>query len=147
MATVKLDVSNTENALRRLRDRAPDGAKQAAQRMSDVGERAIKMELSRSSHSPFTKTPSKPYADPPSLITGALRASVRQTRLYRDGDSWIAHVAPTTVYARIQELGGVTGWQYRTRLPPRPYVKPAIVQWRMKYRDAAVSAFREYTGL
>jgi phage gpG-like protein len=145
VADVTVNTDNLVNALHRIQHRAPNGAKQAAQRMSDVGERAIKLELSRSSHSSGTKTPSKAYVDPPSLISGRLRESVRQTRLYQVGMTWIAHVAPTTVYARIQELGGWAGWQHKSHLPPRPYVRPALNRWSTKARDAAVHAFHQYT--
>jgi phage gpG-like protein len=135
-------------ALRQIQERADESTRQMAITMSAVGERAIKAELSRSSHPARTKTPSRPFADPPSLITGRLRASVRRTRLYASGPhEYTARVAPTTVYARIQELGGVTGWEHRTRLPPRPYVRPAINRHTSAARKAAIQVFRQFTGL
>lgn len=134
-------------ALDRLIKVAPDAAKQASESMGAVGERAVKLELSRSSHSPGTKTPSRAFTDPPSLITGRLRESVRRTRVYSSGSQWITNIAPTTVYARIQELGGITGRGHKTRLPPRPYVRPAMRRWAEKYRGAAVRAFGEEAGI
>jgi phage gpG-like protein len=134
-------------ALKRLIDDAPDAAREASKSMGTVGERAIKLELSRSSHARGTKTPSRPFADPPSLISGRLRESVRRTRVWSSGSQYGVNVAPTTVYARIQELGGVAGRGHKTRLPPRPYVRPALKRWAEKYRNAAVRAFGDETGL
>jgi hypothetical protein len=134
-------------ALERIINRAPAGAKAASHDMGAVGERGIKLELSLSSHDRNTITPSRPFADPPSLISGRLRESVRVTRSYSAGQQWITHIAPTTVYARIQELGGVAGKGHRSHLPPRPYVRPALRKWMMKFRGAAVNAFGKETGL
>jgi phage gpG-like protein len=135
-------------ALQRLEIEAAASARDAAEAMGQVGERAIKLELSMSSHTRNTQTPSRPHVDPPSLITGQLRASVRRTRSHSDGPAkWNVHIAPTTVYARIQELGGIAGWHHRAHLPPRPYVRPAMEKSMNQARDAAVRAFRQRTGL
>jgi phage gpG-like protein len=137
-----------EAALRQVQARAAESTRQMAITMGAVGERAIKAELSRSSHPAGTKTPSQGGVDPPSLISGRLRGSVRRTRLYPSGPyQWTARVAPTTVYARIQELGGWTGRGHRSHLPPRPYVRPAIRRHSSAARDAAIKVFRQYTGL
>jgi len=109
--------------------------------MAAAAEREIKLTLSATSHPRLTATPSLP-GEPPSLISGQLRRSVRRT--YSGGSStrWTTRVAPTTVYARIQELGGLTGRGHRTRLPARPYVRPALARGEDKIRAAAVKAFR-----
>lgn len=121
--------------------------KPAAEAMGAVGDQAIKKKLGLSSHAPGTKTPSTPGM-PPSLITGSLRRSVRKTRSYQSGaHEWTVHIAPTIVYARIQELGGRTGRGHRTHLPPRPYVAPALVESAEKARKAAIRVFRGLTGL
>src|SRR5277367_1887085 len=123
---------NLENALQRLKDNADWAARDAASSAAAVIERGIKLELSRSSHAPKTPTPSAP-GQPPSLMTGRLRQSVRMTRLDRTGaGQWTAHIAPTTVYSRIQELGGWAGRHHRSHLPPRPYIKPAMDRWQLK---------------
>lgn len=143
-----MTVDELESYMRQLNDRAKKSPREIAVAMAAVGERAIKMELSRSSHPAGTKTPSQPYADPPSLISGRLRASTRRTRLFSTGFyTWTARVAPTTVYARIQELGGWTGWKHKSHLPPRPYVRPARLWSQSKVRDTAVRTFRQMTGL
>jgi phage gpG-like protein len=132
--------------LEQIREDADGAAKEAANAMSAVGERAIKQELGVSSHPPGTRTPSPPGM-PPSLVTGQLRRSVRQTRLYQTGaGQWTAHVAPTTVYGRIQELGGRAGWHHRSRLPPRPYVARGFLKSASKARDAAIQVFRNRTN-
>lgn len=116
--------------------------------MALAGERGIKAELSRSSHSRGTKTPSPP-GSPPSLISGALRRSVITNPPTGGGGVWTAYGGPTIVYARIQEMGGRAGRGHRTVLPPRPYVRPAIGQLQASGRlsEIAMTAFyREVFG-
>ncbi|MFD2421675.1 hypothetical protein [Amycolatopsis pigmentata] len=86
-------------------------------------EAKAKDELTTSSHEKGTPTPSRP-GEPPSLITGTLRRSVRVEGPTGEGQTFTAKVGPTAVYGRIQELGGVAG--RGSRLPPRPYMKPAV---------------------
>jgi hypothetical protein len=139
--------ASLEAALARLRDNADWAARNAASAAAAVIERGVKLELSRSSHPPKVKTPSPP-GSPPSLVTGRLRQSVRMTQLRQTGaGQWTAHVAPTTVYSRIQELGGWAGKGHRSHLPPRPYIRPAFQMWQLKAYQAAVSAFRSASGL
>ncbi len=139
--------ADLESALQRLKDGADSAAHDAAEAAAAVITRGVQLELSRSSHARGTKTPAAP-GQPPSLVTGQLRRSVRMTRLDRTGTGqWTAHIAPTTVYSRIQELGGVAGKGHRSRLPPRPYVRPAFRMWQLKAYDAAVAAFRRSSRL
>lgn len=109
--------------LRRLRDRAPETADLAAAAMAAVAMAAVQRELGRTSHDPGTLTPSQP-GEPPSLITGQLRRSV----IMKPKGPGHVQVGATTVYARIQELGGWTGRGHATYLPPRPYLKAALVK-------------------
>jgi phage gpG-like protein len=130
-------------ALDSLIDRAgTDAPRKAAEAMGRVAGDEIQRQLSLSSHPPRTKTPSAP-GEPPSMITGALRGSVNQTQSFGDVGHWEVHRAPTTVYARIQELGGWTGRGHLTYLPPRPYVRPALNIAQGKIHDAAVDVFRD----
>ena len=142
--------ADVEALLARLNDIEVTGvaaARPAAEAMAAVGELEMKKKLIMSSHPPRTKTPAPPGA-PPSLITGRLLGSVRKTRSYASGATeWTTHVAPTTVYARIQELGGRAGRGHRSLLPPRPYVRPALIESATKARSAAIRVFRERTGL
>jgi phage gpG-like protein len=140
-------VEDLENALRRLIEQADDAAKAAAQAAAVVMDRGVKLELSRSSHAPGTKTPASPGL-PPSLITGRLRQSVRMTKLWQSGvHQWTSNVGGTVVYARIQELGGNAGRGHKSHLPPRPYIRPAQLKWSLTARDAAISAFINASGL
>lgn len=75
-------------------------------------------------HPPHTPTPSAP-GEPPAMISGGLKASVIATPSTAVGPyRFEAKVGPTAVYSRIQELGGTAG--RGAKLPPRPYLKPAV---------------------
>jgi hypothetical protein len=90
-------------------------------------ERRAQEKLGERSHQAGTPTPSGP-GQPPALITGTLRRSIKVTGPDPDGPSgWRGRVGPTAVYGRIQELGGVA--RGRT-LPPRPYLRPAFEEVR-----------------
>lgn len=131
--------------LKEINEGADKASRAAAEAMGAVGEREIKKLLGVSSHPLGTPTPS-PRGTPPSLVTGQLRRSVRQTKLYQSGAGrWTVHIAPTTVYARIQELGGWTGRGHASHLPARPYVKIGQLRAALKARDAAIRVFRNYT--
>ena len=80
--------------------------------------------LRTTTHKRGTPTPSRP-GEPPSLVSGQLRRSVKIVPAVPQGPTaWKAQVGPTAVYARIQELGGTTG--NGSTLPPRPYLDPAV---------------------
>lgn len=87
-------------------------------------EERIKTQLGATSHERGTPTPAAP-GSPPSLVTGTLRRSVSVTGPNHSGEGWVSEVGPTAVYSRVQDMGGVTGRGHRTRLPARPYVRPA----------------------
>lgn len=81
--------------------------------------------LTLSSHPRGTPTGSPP-GSPPWRITGRLMDSVTVRRATPTGlDRWEGQVGPTAIYGRIQELGGDTGRNHRTHLPPRPSLYPA----------------------
>jgi hypothetical protein len=88
-------------------------------------EGRARAKLSETSHARGTPTPSPP-GSPPSLISGALRSSFEITPPLGTGSGrWTSVLGPTSVYARIQELGGDAGRDHASHLPPRPYLKPA----------------------
>ncbi|WP_370145682.1 hypothetical protein [Streptacidiphilus sp. EB129] len=90
-----------------------------------VGERA-RANLSLTSHERGTPTPSAPN-QPPSMISGTLRDNWTDPLPVSDGaGTWVCTLAPTTVYAGIQEYGGWTGRNHASYLPPRPYLRPAV---------------------
>ena len=127
--------------LRAIQDRAARAAPDAANAMAHAYQRHLVMvTLRRYTHPPHTKTPSPP-GQPPALVTGTLRRSVRVDPAHGLVVA-TARVAPHTVYARIQELGGgiypvrakflrwtedgVTHYSKHVRLPARPYMAPAV---------------------
>lgn len=112
--------------------------------------------LSLTTHPPMTPTPSPP-GSPPALIFGTLRRSIRVRR--DEGGApgiYSGRVGPTTIYGRIQELGGrinaqgrrlawkmlgASGepeWQHAAYvdLPPRPFLKPAVEATKERVRQA-----------
>jgi phage gpG-like protein len=102
--------------------------------MAEPMERQIRVELSRSSHDRGTPTPSAP-GEPPSMISEDLYLSIT-VRTVGDGH---VQVGGTTAYARIQELGGITGRGHATTLPARPYLRPALESTRVEAREAALA--------
>jgi hypothetical protein len=93
--------------LRAIRDRAADAAPETVMAMADTYQRHLTgVTLDRYSHPPFTKTPA-PVGQPPARISGELAASVRSVLGPSSGSRAHATTAPHTVYARIQEIGGV----------------------------------------
>lgn len=88
-------------------------------------EEKAKLELTTSSHKKGTPTPSAP-GEPPSLVSGTLRRSVTVQGPTSFGAGFTASAGPTSIYGRIQELGGVTGRNHATTLPARPYMAPAV---------------------
>ena len=122
-----------------LRDRTPLAADLAAAAMGAVAMRAVQAELGTSSHALGTPTPSQP-GEPPSLITGQLRRSV----IMRPKGRAHVQVGATTVYARIQELGGAAGRNHASQLPARPYLKAAMRKLAAsgEMRKAAIKVIR-----
>jgi phage gpG-like protein len=104
----------------RLQVATPEALHQGAM----VLEGKTRANLSRTSHARGTLTPSRP-GQPPSLIDGRLRNSVTSTPPVPAGERWACIVGATTVYARIQEIGGWAGRGHASYLPPRPYLRPA----------------------
>lgn len=86
-------------------------------------EEKTKAALSESSHPKGTPTPSAP-GEPPSLISGTLRRSVRVVGPSSIGKGFTASIGPTAVYGRIQELGGIAG--RGSRLPARPSLSVGV---------------------
>lgn len=135
---VALDAEAAMRALKSLADDVQERAVDEALRQAGlVMQRGIQETLTESGrHSPGTPTPSAP-GQPPAIVTGALRASVRTTDPKTGFGARYILVGPTMEYARIQELGG-------RHLPARPYIEPTISRDMGKVRDAFVAAVRRY---
>ena len=114
-----VDAEGLLAALQAWRERVVEATQAAAHDAGEVVRGAIQDNL-RTSYYP----PSSEPGTPPAWRTGWLHDHV-YVRVLPVDEGWQARIYPSTVYARIQELGGVTGAGYRTHLPPRPYVSPA----------------------
>lgn len=110
--------------LRQILGRVEAVTPQAIMRAGFEVQREAQRLLALSSHPPGTPTPSAP-GQPPSLVSGALRRSITVEPPVHTAEGWSIVVGPTIVYGRIQELGGNTGRNHATYLPPRPYMRPA----------------------
>ena len=134
--------------LRQMQAKAPAAATIAAVDMGLDFTAEVKVnELSRRSHSKGTPTNSPP-GQPPSLISGDLRGSVRPEPPVVTGPRASVTVGGTVVYARIQELGGEAGRDHASKLPPRPYLKPAAERAIAtgQARRAAIRGWRTVMG-
>jgi phage gpG-like protein len=133
--------------LSRLRDRVrADGARDAANAMALAYQRSVV----RSMHGP---APSPP-GTPPARRTGTLARSVRTRPAAGGGARATSSVAPHTVYARIQQLGGgihvvrakvlTDGKRFfgkHVHLPARPYMT-MTGERRTQCHQAAAAAVR-----
>jgi len=91
--------------LRALQERAAHSAPPVVMAMADAYRDRVKVNLHRYEHAEFTKTPSPPGGFP-AKIGGELAASVTAALGPSSGTDAHASVAPHTIYARLQELGG-----------------------------------------
>jgi phage gpG-like protein len=132
-------ISQTIQAMKVAAKQMEKAAEVGSRQAGLVMERAIKEKLSENSRHPKgTPTPSAP-GSPPSIVTGALRASVRATKPESKGfAAYEVLIGPTLVYARVQELGGG-----KSNLPARPYVQPAFDANIQKAYAAYTEAFRK----
>lgn len=115
-------------ALNQRIEQAPDVSANAVRKMSTRGQDAIRGRLASGS--------------PLAVRSAHLLGSVRET-YFSPGVVSTARVAPTAVYSRIQELGGISGKGHRSKLPPRPYVAPSIAENLDAFRDDAIDAIRD----
>lgn len=111
-----------------------------------IVERSVKRILRTYTHPEGTPTTSPP-GQPPALVTGTLMRSVKTRGPYpgKRRYTYRGTVGPTAVYSRIQELGGRVRSRNRgrigpqaersyTRLPARPYMRPATDRVRRDVR-------------
>ena len=124
-----------------IRDRAATAAPPVADAMGEAYRaRVTRVTLRTYSHAYGAKTDSPP-GQPPAWVLGALARSVTNVLTADGGVTATATVGPHTIYARIQELGGVIHARHRkflryvedgevhyaksVTLPPRPYMAPS----------------------
>jgi len=129
-------MAGAEGALSRLQEMllaGIDSADGAALAMGEVTERAVRSQLSKSSHPLGTPTPSAP-GSPPAMISGRLRDSVT-TKMTGNGTAVVGGTAP---YSRIHQFGGYSGRNHATRTPARPYLEAAWDEAAGEAYDAAI---------
>lgn len=143
------------------------GAAAAANAMAlEFQRELVDVTLRASSHKAGTPTPAAP-GQPPALVSGTLRRSVRTTPAVAAGPRAVASVRVSVIYARIQEKGGVvkvvrarvlankrTGQVFgkQARIPARPYMRPTLAALRLSGRlqrrgaEAVAAVVREAAG-
>jgi phage gpG-like protein len=132
--------------LRGLQARMPFAAAAAAEAMGGLMVAETMRTLSATSHARGTPTPSAP-GQPPALITGTLSRSVTADPVKPLSETqFMVQVGATTVYARIQELGGQCGRGHATTLPPRPYLAPTVQRISPALGQVAVAAAAAILG-
>lgn len=132
--------------LRRLRALAETEAPLAAVRaLSQGGETAVKVKLTSSTHTEGTPTPSAP-GEPPSLISGALRRSLKRSPAVVTAPGCATCVLGSSlIYAPVHEFGPVTitshgSYPLRNKntgqvfghqviIPRRPYMAPSMAEY------------------
>lgn len=127
-------------ALRRSVVEVEAATRTATAQAAQLVKNEMQKQLRLTTHPKGTPTPSAP-GEPPALVTGQLRRSIRVQTLKIAPGVYQAKIGPTTVYGRVQELGGATGRGGRTNLPARPYVKPT--EAAMVGSDRLAAFFRD----
>ena len=129
--------------LEELRDKAADAAPPAVMAMAEqYKDHLTKVTLRRSFSTPGQFGTSAAPGQPPAWRTGALARSVTARLAGSTGLTASAVVAPHTIYARIQNAGGVnrpsharymhwvnsggSWYKKRVKIPERPYMEPAV---------------------
>lgn len=137
------DVKALQRALAQMQVDAARAAVRVVRRQEAEFQAAVQRSFT-GAHPPRTPTPSRPGM-PPSVISGTLRRSFVSTPAVLSGLTATGRVYPSTVYARIQELGGVTGRNYQTRLPARQYMAPTRAALNARLGQIARDEFAKVT--
>lgn len=117
---MSIDYAAFEAALSAMKGRVHTATASGIEQGADVVKEAVQENLGR-----LRYPPASPPGEPPAMRTGLLHDEVYATST-STAEGASAEIWPSTAYARIQELGGVAGKDHRSRLPPRPYVQPAL---------------------
>lgn len=116
---VTVDTGAFAAGLRAWAERTVEATHAATEASAEIVREAVQDNLRLSYYPPASEP-----GDPPAWRTGWLHDSV-YVRVLALEDGWQGRIYPSTVYARIQELGGNAGRNHASYLPPRQYVEPA----------------------
>src|SRR5581483_8685839 len=101
MSVILVGVPQFTAALDALVAAAGEATKIAVIKGGHLIQAETQKKLTTSSHKKGTPTPSQP-GEPPSLVTGQLRRSIRTDHPNRGGDGiWSTRIGPTAAYGRI----------------------------------------------
>lgn len=145
---MKIEIKTEGGAEARLALKARGRAAEEAVRLATgdalaLVAREVKALLSLRQHPAGTPTPAPPGA-PPARVTGQMAHRVRAGLVRRVRPYvWTGDVGSDVPQARIQELGGWTGRNHASYLPPRPYIKPATRAAHSKIRNVYKTRLRE----
>lgn len=140
-------IAEVNDKLAQMKAKAPAAARAAALGMGLLMTSETLLTLRTFSH-PQGEPTNSPPGSPPAWVSGALAGSVRPLPPMGSGPVWSVIVGGTTVYARIQELGGDAGRDLASHLPPRPYLKPTAEKLIAtgKATDGAVKGWLQIMG-
>ena len=138
----EVDYREWDIAMRALATRMLRSTHAAGRDSMYLIERNWKFYLRTFTHREGTPTPS-PRGGPPALVTGNLIRSWRNERPTVGTKPYTVETGggPTAVYARIQELSGMTGRGHQTFIPKRPHVRPMVLVSRRGVRRIHVDAW------
>lgn len=80
--------------------------------------------------------------EPPALFEGDLRKSISHTPPQWSGNNVFGEVGSTAAKAALLEYGGVTGKGHHTRILPRPYFGPTLLEQEDKINAILAEATR-----
>jgi phage gpG-like protein len=122
---ISLDIERFEAAItdwsKQVRIQNHLGSMEAATFIQEL----VQENLLKWPHPPGTPTIAPELKGPVGYITGRLRDSIEVNEKAIAG---FATVGTSLVYARIQEIGGWTGKDHMSYIPPRPYFRPMVME-------------------
>lgn len=120
---ISLDIERFEASItdwsKRVRIENDLGAMEAAEFIKEL----VQENLLKYPHPASEPTEAPIFKGPVGFVTGRLRDSIRVTEKAIGG---FATVGTSLYYARINEIGGWTGRDHMTFIPPRPYFRPMV---------------------
>jgi phage gpG-like protein len=127
-------------ALGALGARMHAASETGADAAADLVKERIQANLDLSHYPPASEP-----GTPPAYRSGFLRDEVYTSSVGTETGAQ-SEIWPSTVYARIQELGGWAGRGHKSHLDPRPYVEPALDDTAAEIGQAMIQAWTRAQG-